>query len=158
MASDITQEEKKAREDQEAAQKAWILAQGIPRAIFDGVVAVCLILCFCGVSEAKIDEKQAVRAIVGEAAGEPYVGKVALAEAIRNRGTLKGVYGLNGKHVDKEPSWVWRDARRAWEESAKTNLVKGADHWESVDFKVPVWAAKMAPVAQYGKHIFYKEV
>ena len=48
---------------------------------------------------APIPDAQAVRAIVGEAAGESFEGKLAIACAIRNRGNLHGVYGLNATHV-----------------------------------------------------------
>lgn len=105
---------------------------------------------------AEIDRMMAIRAIVGEAEGESYVGKVAIAEAIRNRGTLKGVYGVNSLRLAKSPKWVWKDAEKAWRESAHTNLVNGADHWESTDFKVPSWAKKMTKTATIGKHVFYR--
>jgi len=68
---------------------------------------------------------------VGEAAGQPYAVKLAVGEAIRNRATLRGVYGFHAAHNQFEPAWVWRDARRAWTESAGTNVVKGATHFGS---------------------------
>jgi len=105
---------------------------------------------------AHIDAKQAITAIIGEAEGEPFIGKVAVAEAIRNRKTLKGVYGLRSPRVKKASKKVWLEAERAWLESEKSNLVKGADHWESIDFKVPGWAKGMIVTAQIGKHTFYK--
>lgn len=72
---------------------------------------------------------EAVRAIVGEAAGQPYAVKLGVACAIRHRGTLHGVYGLNAAHNATEPARVWNDARRAWRESATTDAVAGADHF-----------------------------
>lgn len=81
------------------------------------------------VSAADIAPPDAVRAIVGEAAGQPYAVKLGVAAAIRHRGTLRGVYGLTAAHNATEPAWVWRDARRAWTESATTDPVKGADHF-----------------------------
>jgi len=74
-----------------------------------------------------------VDAIVGEAAGAPYIVKQGVAEALRNRGTLHGVYGLHAAHNAGEPGWVWRDARRAWTESTTTNLVHGATHFGNLD-------------------------
>jgi len=71
----------------------------------------------------------AVRAIVGEAAGQPYIVKLGVAEAIRNRGTLRGVYGLNAAHNRTEPVWVWRDGRRAWAQSKTTNITHFATHF-----------------------------
>jgi len=67
-----------------------------------------------------------VNAIVGEAAGQPYIVKLGVAEAIHNRGSLKGVYGLNAAHNRNEPAWVWRDARLAWAQCKTTHITKGA--------------------------------
>lgn len=105
----------------------------------------------------EIDETQAVRAIIGEASGEGLTGMTAVAEALRNRGHLRGVYGTNARHVDTEPRWVWEMAREAWVNSRITNLVKGASFWESVDFPEPYWAKDMIVTAQVGRHKFYKE-
>lgn len=101
--------------------------------------------------------EMAIRAIIGEAAGEPYIGKVALAEAIRNRASLKGVYGLKrDSFISAQPKWVHEQARKAWFASADSNYVKGADHWESTDFRDPYWAKGMIVTAEIGKHKFYK--
>lgn len=101
-------------------------------------------------------DENCIRACIGEASGEGYQGLLAVACAIRNRGTLKGVYGVNAKHVDKEPKWVWDRARKAWEESANKDITNGATHWESTNFKVPYWAKNMEITLKLGKHIFYK--
>ena len=106
---------------------------------------------------AEVDESQAIRAIIGEASGEGYNGMLAVACAIKNRGTLKGVYGVKAKHVDKEPKWVWDLARKAWKESASKDITNGATHWESTDFDVPYWAKSMTISCVIGKHIFYKQ-
>lgn len=98
-----------------------------------------------------------VRAIIGEAASEGYEGMLAVAEGIRNRGTLKGVYGFNADFVDKEPDWVWEQASKAWDASKSSDTIKGATHWESTDFPVPPWSKGMDTVAHIGKHKFYKE-
>ena len=106
----------------------------------------------------EINETQAVRAIIGEASGEGLQGMTAVAEAIRNRGHLRGVYGSTARHVDTEPRWVWELAREAWVNSRVTNLVKGADHWENTKaFGEPYWAKSMVKTAQVGSHSFYKE-
>lgn len=60
---------------------------------------------------------QAVRAIVGEAANQGAECMSYVAHAIRNRGTLKGVYGLTARHNDTEPTWVWEQAQLAWDNS-----------------------------------------
>lgn len=85
----------------------------------------------CGTAYgAEITDEQAVRCIMGEARGEGYDGMLAHAEAIRNRGHLKGVYGCKAKF--SEPEYVWAKARKAWKESEHTATVKGADHWGSI--------------------------
>ena len=100
--------------------------------------------------------EQAVPCIVGEASGQSYQEQVAIAEALRNRNSTRGVYGCTAKHNSKEPAWVWARCKKAWLESSKTNLVKGADHWESTNFKIPSWASKMTVTAQVGSTKFYK--
>lgn len=106
---------------------------------------------------AQISRGKAIRAIIGEAAGEGYEGMLAVACAIRNRGTLRGVYGIKAKHIDRESKLTWILAERAWDESERVDVVDGATHWESTDFKRPVWAKNMSVTARIGKHVFYKK-
>ena len=96
-----------------------------------------------------------IHCIMGEARGEGLIGMTAIAEAMRNRGTLKGVYGC--KATFSEPNWVWRIARQAWLDSYDSNLTKGATHWESTDFVIPYWVKAMDITVTIGKHVFYKE-
>ena len=97
----------------------------------------------------------AIRAIIGEASGEGLKGMQAVGEVIRRRGSLKGVYGFKAPHVDKEPEWVWKMARKAWKDSEFSNLSNGATHFESTDFKNAYWMEDMECVAHIGKHRFY---
>lgn len=101
-----------------------------------------------------------VRAIIGESSNQGYRGMLAVACGIRNRGTLKGVYGLKAKHVDKQPEWVWQQAQKAWEES-EHNRIHSGTHWGStiIDKK---WIKKMeqnnfVKVYSYKDHVFYRE-
>jgi len=80
-----------------------------------------------------IAEEKATNAIVGEAAGQPYIVKLGVAGAIRNRGTLRGVYGYNAAHNQFEPKWVWVEAQRAWRESAQRDITHGATHFGSAE-------------------------
>ena len=121
------------------------------------VISFTCISFYCfGVEAEEVKDNKAIRAIIGEASGEGYTGMVAVACAIRNRGTLKGVYGQYAKHVDKEPQWVWGLAKKAWKESKNADIVNGGDHWESTNFPVPSWAKEMTVTKSIGKHIFYK--
>ncbi len=119
-------------------------------------IGVALMLVSMSAIAAQISERDAVRAIVGEAANQGADGMRAVASAIRNRGTLQGVYGLNAKHVDLQPAWVFEQARKAWHASATKDYANGADHWESVDFKRPAWSRNMRVVLVLKKHVFFK--
>jgi len=79
-----------------------------------------------------VSESKAVRAIVGESAGDGEQVMLAVACAIRNRGTLHGVYGLNAKHNADEPAWVWQRARQAWLESGRRDVTNGATYFGSL--------------------------
>lgn len=121
--------------------------------------SLILSLCAGGLSYGmEIRPDDAVRAIMGEARGESYLGKVAIAEAVRARGTLKGVYGFKAKF--SEPDRVWDEARRAWEESKKTNLTKGATVWGNKSdvaiFKKTRWFKSYELTAQIGGHYFFR--
>ena len=107
----------------------------------------------------ELSPKTAVRAIIGEASGEGYQGMLAVACGIRNRGTLKGVYGLKAKHVDNEPQWVWKLAKKAYRASLTgKDITNGGTHWENTKaFGEPYWAKHMVVTARIGSHTFYKE-
>ena len=77
-------------------------------------------------ARAGVSDLDATNAIVGEAAGAPYIVKLGVAAAIHNRNSLRGVYGFHAKHNATEPAWVWRDAARAWAESAAKDPTHGA--------------------------------
>ena len=112
--------------------------------------------------QGSLNDNQVIRAIIGEASNQGFQGMYAVASAIINRGTLKGVYGANAKHVDTEPTWVWEMATRAWYKAKGGTLAHSGDHWGSkiVD---KAWIAKMEAsdkfikVYEYKDHIFYKE-
>ncbi|MGA7714003.1 MAG: hypothetical protein WCA81_19070, partial [Rhizomicrobium sp.] len=84
------------------------------------------ILFLFPLSVSAIDDNLAVRAIVGESSNQSARGQLAVACAIRNRGTLAGVMGLKAAHVRHEPKWVWARARRAWADSLKHDITGGA--------------------------------
>jgi spore germination cell wall hydrolase CwlJ-like protein len=124
--------------------------------------AVSMFLCGSCFANNDLVKIRMVNAIIGEAEGEPYEGKLAVACAIRNRGTLRGVYGekshrvLNHKYSHK----TFIDAVRAYEESASPincKFIDGADHWEGTSFKQPAWAKNMITTATIGKQKFYRK-
>ena len=127
------------------------------------ISAVVLIIFFYpGVSHAsEIDKSKFVDACIGEAEGEPYIGKLAVSCAIRNRGSLIGVYGVNSPRVKlhKYSSKVFVDCVRACEESKYTDncgFIHGATAWEGVKFKTPYWAVRMQQTAIIGNQRFYR--
>jgi hypothetical protein len=108
---------------------------------------------------AEIPQDKAVLAIIGEAEGEGYKGMLAVAGAIRNRGSLKGVYGLNAPRVVKHRYSLatYKLAQQAWQESAFSDITGGATHWEGTKFKTPYWANGMIKTVVIGNQAFYKE-
>jgi len=123
------------------------------------IILFILAVCFTMSCYAEVNESQAVRAIIGEASGEGYQGMLAVACGIRNRSTLKGVYGLKAKHVDNEPQWVWKLAKKAYRASLTgKDITNGGTHWENTKaFGEPYWAKHMVVTARIGSHTFYKE-
>lgn len=110
----------------------------------------------------EINQVRAVNAIIGEAEGEGATGMEAVACAIRNRGTLNGVYGEHAPRVTKKmynEKTYWK-ARSAWvvsENKARCDaLIDGADHWEGTKFQTPYWAEDMIVTATIGNQRFYR--
>jgi len=124
--------------------------------------------------------------VLGEAAGEPYEGKLAVADVILNRvrdarwpdspedvclqhlqfscwnvgsPTLPKMF--NPKQFVTEG--VWSDCLRAameatWQPQQSDTLVHGANHYLNPRAlsKLPKWASDDKIVAQIGRHVFYR--
>jgi hypothetical protein len=116
------------------------------------IVGICLLLVFLILLSASIchaeciSEEKGVQCILGEARGEGFESMKSHAEAIRNRGNLKGVYGcrvdLSKEMAYLKKTGIYDLAVKAWHESKTSNIVKGASFWGSlkVDGK---WIKKM---------------
>lgn len=102
-----------------------------------------------------------IRAIIGEASSEGYRGMLAVACAVRNRKSLKQVYGVKAKHVDKQPAYVWKMAEKAWKESQHNDITKGATGWGNDNdikiFKKEGWWKNAVITAKIGNHTFYRD-
>ena len=121
-----------------------------------------LALIHAGVSEARSKamsyDTQVIKAIIGENDKDGFAGMYAVACAIRNRGTLKGVHGRY-KKLRNVPDGTIMKAARAWHTSEYgRDVTNGATHWENVKaFGKPDWAKDMVVTARIGRHVFYKE-
>ena len=110
-------------------------------------------IIYC-VHSTPLNVNRTLHAIIGEASGEGFVGMLAVSGAIRNRGTLDGVYGSN--HKRKESSLVFVKAVLGWSLSKLIDITNGATHWESIKFKTPYWSKSMTLTKQIGNHKFWR--
>ena len=121
------------------------------------------LLVFLGaLNLAAVDPERAVQAIVCEAANQGFDGMTAVGEVIRNRDSLKGFSCLKradlSSFLSRQPSYVFREAERAWARSQASKLALGATHYENVKaFGLPLWAQGMKETARLGDHVFFKE-
>ena len=126
----------------------------------------------------------AVMTIRQEADSEPYEGKVAVAEVIRNRaetyyfsdGTIEGTVlkplqfsGWNTSDPNRirvskldDSDYLTQEAIRAYEEAftGRSNRVLGANLYHAKTMIVyPNWSlsSKVTKITEIGNHIFYKE-
>jgi len=118
----------------------------------------------------------AVATIWQESRGEPYAGKIAVGNVIRNRCGLRArtvaevvlaPYQFSGWMTtdpnrvpaalieDTDP--VVKDCADAWLASEKTALVGNATLYANLDIVKPDWLARVAKVAQIGHHTFFSE-
>lgn len=111
-----------------------------------------------------INNEKAVLAIIGEAENQGRKGMFYVACGIRNRGTLKGVYGLNSKRVKEQlySSQTRKQAEEVWKESEfseSCNDLKEATLWENIKaFGKPNWDfSKLTKTLEYKDHVFFKE-
>jgi hypothetical protein len=108
-------------------------------------------------SSDQISSEAALRVLIGEAANQGVKGMTCVGEVLRKRGSVKGFYGYNAKHIESASPSVWKQAAEAWERSAHTNYTNGADHFENVrSFGQPEWAKDFKKTFEYKDHVFYK--
>ncbi len=82
----------------------------------------------------KICMSDAIDAIVGEASNQDYDTMICVAQAIRHRGTLKGVNGYHARHNKVESTDTWEMAAQAWDESMYLpDRVKGTKNFGTMD-------------------------
>ena len=119
-------------------------------------IALCIIALHFTASAA-ISDTDAVRVIIGEAAGQTFQEKLAIVGALRNRAMLTGVRGFrNNRMINAQPVAIWCQARAAWAQSSTNDVTHGATHWESSNFKRPDWSQSMKITARVGVFVFYR--
>lgn len=129
------------------------------------VTAICLVLLVAGCAMAAtsaegIKDKDAILAIIGEAENQGGIGMLAVACAIRNRGTLEGVYGIKAKRMINHQYSIatYKLAASAWLSSQTYDITNGATHWENIRaFGRPYWVRDMVETYRYKDHVFYKQ-
>lgn len=110
-----------------------------------------------------ISTYRAVNAIIGEAENQGYTGMLAVACAIHNRGTLKGVYGEHAPRVlnHKYSKATLDMAIKAWAESTIHDITNGATGWGNTqdgnEFAKTKWWKNCEIVFRHKDHFFYKD-
>ena len=123
------------------------------------------------------DDIWGILTVYQEAAGETYLGKVAVAEVIFRRTAQKlssdGTVASTVLWPKQFSGWNSTDPTRiksaklcydspksqecldAWQEAKQgSNYTKGALYYYNPKLAKPVWAKKMKVIAEIGKHIF----
>lgn len=128
------------------------------------LAAGILLIGGCNAAHADvIPQEKAIKAIIGEAENQGYTGMLSVACALRNRGTLKGVYGLNAPRVKahKYSPSTYAMAQKAWLESAKRDITNGATGWgngqDGIEFAKTQWWKNCVIVYRHKDHFFYRE-
>ena len=123
------------------------------------------------------------RTVYGEARGEPFEGKLAVAFVIRNRAARPGWWGKDVESVCRRPyqfsCWNAGDPNRpaieavdlpdasfaeclvaciaALREPAAPDPTQGATHYHAKGV-MPVWTQGKTPCARIGGHLFYNDI
>ena len=137
-----------------------------PKARFKGMALFLVLSLFAvGSAEASIDERLAVKSLIGEAGGQSDQEIQAHAYALKNRGTLKGVYGLSAKHTPNPTPEQWQRVSAAWWTALldESDPLGGRTEWRS-DYDLKIMAERgETPESQglydgikVGKTTFYK--
>lgn len=101
-------------EPERMVEVAHEVSRAMKAKISAGLVLMALLISGQAHAAPAFTEANCIRALMGEASGQSFAEVQAHAFALRNRGTLRGVYGFTAKHVDREPAHVWAKIRKAW--------------------------------------------
>ena len=119
------------------------------------IILIGLLMVTAFPAVASLKEVDCVNAVVGEASGEPYLAKVAVAAVIRNRMSLNGIYGVHTKH--HESAKVYAICRQAWLESATNDPTHGCNMFGgAIDDWYFQHKLHLQPVLTIGHTRFYR--
>lgn len=122
------------------------------------ILAIILALSGCCpyVLASEIPIQEAVHAILGEARGEDLAVQYAIACAIRNRGTLDGVFGATADVSDAGNREEFR-AIQAWAQSASgPDVTNGATDFMTLDDMIKLGPAQMDKFLE--QYIYKKQI
>lgn len=156
---------------------AWFIYLTVLTGIFVGATVL-------NIKSAKADELSLPEmTLVAEAKNQGYIGMLAVAEVIRTRAKDRNltfdqvvlqkwqfscwndlqdgfrlVYDVLGYRTEKEMADIHNLARKAWKDSATTNITKKANLYHAT-YVHPDWAKshKVHYITAIGKHLFYRE-
>ena len=103
-----------------------------------------------------IPEAQAVKAIIGEAGGQGWKAMRAVASALRNRGTLQGVYGVHNRLASHAGAKLRAMALRAWRASAGADVTNGCAYFGCPADRPYLLAYGLRPVMTVASITFYE--
>ena len=118
--------------------------------------SILILSLLASLSAQAVPESQAIKAILGEAGGEPYAAQCAIASSIRLRGGLQGVYGANNPCVKRAPSYAILRARKAWAASASHDYAHGCRYFGCPADRSYFIRNGFQPLFSIGKITFYK--
>lgn len=145
-----------------------------------GMLGMCLLIavlmfvasCIHSSPAHAYTQEDAIKAVIGEAENQGEYGMLAVSCAIRNRGSLQGVYGLHAPRVvhHKYSKKIYRQAKMAWRNAMETfdiegvdscGMINGAQYWGSLT-EDKKWIVKMKNLgyvhtATIGMQTFYRK-
>jgi len=129
------------------------------------ILAIVIVILIASALDAKdiplccLSDTQAVRIIMGEAAGEVYRGKLAIACVLRNRNSANGFYGTKRSIAwcEAQGPKAHADSLRAWRESANNDITGGCTlEGGMMDDYYFQHTLHLKPVLTIGRQRFYK--
>lgn len=125
------------------------------------MILLILLLLVIPANADEIPKLKFIECVIGEAEDQGLDGMKSVCHALRNRGTIKGVYGCRSNRIKNHlySSETLLTAIRAYEESkSERDTTGGANSWYSVDDvkKDPSIFKKCTFTGRLKGHFFFK--